>query len=151
PTAFKMVRMMQGVIDNGTGRRARGYGVKGPAAGKTGTTNDQSDAWFIGYTPQILAGAWVGCDDRYLRFGSLRLGQGAAAALPIWAYFMKRVYADPSLKINPDAKFIPPDDFSECGGSIDPGGYSGYSDQNGGNNSDYEEAAPIIPDREWAQ
>lgn len=118
-TAFKMVRLMQGVIDHGTGRRMRGYGLMGDIAGKTGTTNSQADAWFIGYTPQILAGVWVGCDDRYLRFGSERLGQGSAAALPIWAYFMKRCYADKSLNIKSDARFEAPPNFDDCGGTYD--------------------------------
>src|SRR5690606_7514201 len=70
-TAFKMVKMMQGVVDFGTAKRARyRYGLKMQAAGKTGTTNKQTDAWFIGYTPQLLAGTWVGCDDQFLRFRS---------------------------------------------------------------------------------
>ena len=102
---------MQGVTGpGGTAVRLRyRYGFEGEIAGKTGTTNNQADAWFIAYTPQIMAGAWVGCDDRYLRFGSQALGQGASAALPIWALFMKRVYADKSLDIVKDAKFKEPE------------------------------------------
>jgi penicillin-binding protein 1A len=114
-TAFKMVRMMRGTVDFGTGKRLRyRYGFKGDAAGKTGTTNSQADGWFIGYTPHLLAGAWVGCDDRFLRFRSEALGQGAAAALPIWAYFMKKVYADRSLSLDPKAEFDEPEDFNDC-------------------------------------
>ncbi len=114
-TAFKMVRMMQGVIDNGTGRRLRyRYNLEGDIAGKTGTTNKQADAWFIGYTPQLLAGAWVGCDDRFLRFRSEALGQGAAAALPIWAIFMKKVYADKSLDYDQEVKFQKPEGYDDC-------------------------------------
>ena len=146
-TAYKMVRLMQGVVDlpKGTAQRLRfKYNITGEVAGKTGTTNSQADAWFIGYTPQILAGAWVGCDDRYLRFGTTRLGQGAAAALPIWALFMKKVYKDPSLKINADAKFEAPEDFSECEDTIDPGSHRGYSNTDG-----YDEVPPVIPDSEW--
>lgn len=117
-TAFKMVRMMKGVVDFGTGARMRGrYGLNNDIAGKTGTTNNQADAWFIGYTPQLLAGAWVGCDDREFRFRSEALGQGAAAALPIWAFFMKRVYADKNLNINPAATFRAPEGFEDCGGN----------------------------------
>ena len=114
-TAFKMVKLMQGVIDHGTGRRMRfRYNIQSDIAGKTGTTNKQADAWFIGYTPQLIAGAWVGCDDRTFRFGSQALGQGSAAALPIWAYFMKRVYADRGLNIKTDSKFVAPDGFNNC-------------------------------------
>lgn len=146
-TAFKMVRMMQGVVDIGTAKRIRyKYKLEGEIAGKTGTTNNQADAWFIGYTPQLLAGAWVGCDDRYLRFGTTNLGQGAAAALPIWAYFMQRVYADPSLGIKPDAKFEEPEDYNECDVMIDPGSYRG---QQGRTDLEFTERAPTIPDSEW--
>ena len=115
-TAYKMVKLMQGVTGpGGTAVRLRyRYGFEGEIAGKTGTTNNQADAWFIAYTPQIMAGAWVGCDDRYLRFGSQALGQGASAALPIWALFMKRVYADKSLDIVKDAKFKEPEGFDDC-------------------------------------
>ncbi len=114
-TAFKMVKMMRGVVDHGTGGRLRfRYNITNEIAGKTGTTNNQADAWFIGYTPQLLAGAWVGCDDREFRFRDERLGQGAAAALPIWAYFIRRVYADKSLKIDPNAYFKQPENFDDC-------------------------------------
>ncbi len=114
-TAYKIVKLMRGVVDYGTAKRLRyRYGLTSDIAGKTGTTNKQADAWFIGYTPQILAGAWVGCDDRFLRFNSEALGQGAAAALPIWALFMKKVYADKSLDIRTDAQFKEPENFDDC-------------------------------------
>ena len=110
-----MVKMMRGVVDFGTGARMRRrYGITADIAGKTGTTNNQADGWFIGYTPQLLAGGWVGCDDRFLRFQSERLGQGAAAALPIWAIFIKKVYADPKLGIRADATFTEPPNFDDC-------------------------------------
>lgn len=149
-TAFKMVRMMQGVVDYGTAKRIRyRYKIESQAGGKTGTTNNQADAWFIGYTPQLLAGAWVGCDDRYLRFGSTKLGQGAAAALPIWAYFFKRLYADPELNINPDAKFEEPENYNECDVLVDP------SSVNFGNSPatglDSDEEVPTIPGEEWVR
>ena len=114
-TAFKMVKMMRGVVNNGTGARMRfKYGLQNDIAGKTGTTSLQADAWFIGYTPQLMAGAWVGCDDREFHFRQERLGQGASAALPIWALFMKRVYADKTLNINPSATFKQPAGFDDC-------------------------------------
>jgi penicillin-binding protein 1A len=117
-TAFKMVKMMRGVVDFGTGARLRRlYNIKNDVAGKTGTTNSQADAWFIGYCPQLMAGAWVGCDDREFSFRSEALGQGAAAALPIWAFFMKRVYADKSLKIDQNATFKQPEGFDDCDAS----------------------------------
>lgn len=148
-TAFKMVRMMKGVVDYGTAVRLRyRYGFKGEIAGKTGTTNKQADAWFIGYTPQILAGAWVGCDDRYLRFGSQALGQGAAAALPIWAEFMKRVYADKSLNITTEATFKQPEGFDDCNvfdpTSVDRSSYFSNGTGNTGTTDPVEES-------EWAQ
>src|SRR5690606_12748775 len=114
-TAFKMVRMMQGVVDYGTAKRLRyRYNLSGEMAGKTGTTNKQADAWYIGYTPQLLAGAWVGCDDRFLRFRSEALGQGAAAALPIWAYFMQKVYADKTLDLDSGVQFQKPEGYDDC-------------------------------------
>ncbi|MCZ0211858.1 hypothetical protein OZK63_41610, partial [Streptomyces sp. UMAF16] len=68
------------------------FDVSGNIAGKTGTTNDNSDAWFMGYTPQLLAGAWVGCDDRFIHINSSSYnGQGARAAMPIWGYFYEKV------------------------------------------------------------
>jgi penicillin-binding protein 1A len=147
-TAFKMVKMMRGVIDFGTGARMRRrYGITGQIAGKTGTTNNQADGWFIGYSPQLLAGAWVGCDDRFLRFQSEALGQGAAAALPIWAYFYKKVAADKTLGIDKDAEFKQPEAFDDCDvadptsrmrSGLNNGSIGGYSDEDESqNNSDY--------------
>jgi penicillin-binding protein 1A len=156
-TAYKMVLMMKGVTEIGTARRLRSrYGLSGDMAGKTGTTNDQSDAWYIGYTPQLLAGAWVGCDDRFLRFSSEAQGQGAAAALPIWAYFFKKVMGDSKTSITSASKFIAPENFSNCG---DMGGTGGeyYGDPNEGVDSAgnpiirSDTADPIeeIPTTEW--
>jgi len=119
-TAFRMIKLMREVVNQGTGHRLRfRYNFTNDIAGKTGTTSNQADAWFIGYTPQIIAGGWVGHDDRVFRFGTEDMGQGAAAALPVWAYFMKRVYADKSLRINSekidyDAVFKEPDGFDDC-------------------------------------
>ncbi len=103
--AFTMVKMMQGVVDIGTGRRLRGMGLTGEIAGKTGTTNDNTDTWFLGYTPQLLAGGWVGCDDPFLKM----VGEGNRTALPIWGYFFERVLNDKTLGISKDAKFVQPE------------------------------------------
>ncbi|MBL7718885.1 MAG: transglycosylase domain-containing protein [Flavipsychrobacter sp.] len=151
-TAYRMVKMMQGVVDHGTGARMRHrYGIKGDIAGKTGTTNKQADAWFIGYTPQILCGAWVGCDDRVFRFGSERLGQGAAAALPIWAYFMRRVYADPKLGYTTEKKFEVPENYNDCN-VLDPTSFDRGSTYGSYGDDAYDgeqEQIPAIPEEEW--
>ena len=100
-TAYLMLTLMKGVVESGTGARLRyKYGLINPIAGKTGTTQSNSDGWFMGLTPDLVTGVWVGGDDRTIRFRVTSLGQGANMALPIWALFMKRVYGDPSLKIS---------------------------------------------------
>lgn len=97
-TAFKTVRLMQGVVDFGTGRRLRGqYQLSFPLGGKTGTTDNQSDGWFVGYTPMLTCGIWVGCEDRAAHFRSTALGQGARTALPVFGLFMQKCYNDPEL------------------------------------------------------
>ncbi len=108
-TAYFVISMMEGVVKFGTGRRMWSYGVKGTVAGKTGTTNDNSDAWFIGYTPQLLCGVWSGCDDRFIRFSSTTNGQGASAALPVWGYFYNKVENDKTLPYSDTADFAKPD------------------------------------------
>lgn len=108
-TAFIMVNMMRGVVDGGTGNRLRTvYGLKGQIAGKTGTTNGNSDAWFIGYTPTITAGVWVGAEDRDVHFTSGALGQGSAAALPIWGIWMQKCLKDGTLGISEMDMFMAP-------------------------------------------
>lgn len=89
---------MQGVVNSGTAVRLNyRYKLNMPMAGKTGTTDNNSDGWFMGYTPYLTAGAWVGCEDRSAHFRATSEGQGANSALPIWAIFMAKCYADPSL------------------------------------------------------
>ena len=108
-TAYLMANLMQGVINQGTGARLRSvFGLRGEIGGKTGTTNDNSDGWFIGYTPSITAGIWVGAEDRQVHFKSLALGSGSNMALPIWGYFMKKVLADPTLGISEQDRFVAP-------------------------------------------
>ena len=118
--AYKMVSMMRGVVDGGTGSRMRfRYGIKAQMAGKTGTTNDNSDGWFIGYTPSLSFGAWVGGDERDIHFNSMALGQGANASLPIAALFLQKVYADPQLGYSPDETFDMPAGFNPCNDTYD--------------------------------
>ncbi len=108
-TAYLMANLMQGVVNNGTAIRLRvKYGLKGEIAGKTGTTNDQSDGWFIGYTPTLTAGGWVGAEDRQVHFESLALGGGSNMALPIWGIFMTKVLKDGTLGVSEYDKFIAP-------------------------------------------
>ena len=106
-TAYRMCRMMQGTVDIGTAAGLRGRLGAAEMGGKTGTTNDNADFWFMGYTPQLLAGTWVGCDDRFLTLGA-NMFQGGTVARPIWENFFKKVYADKSLGIDKDAKFSVP-------------------------------------------
>jgi penicillin-binding protein 1A len=120
-TAYLMANLMQGVVNSGTGVRLRAkYGLKGEIAGKTGTTNDQSDGWFIGYTPSLTAGVWVGAEDRQVHFESLALGGGSNMALPIWGLFMQKVMKDGTLGVYETDRFIAPPGISlnlDCDGS----------------------------------
>lgn len=105
-TSYQMIDMMRAVIDQGTGQRLRSkYNLKGPIAGKTGTTNNNSDGWFVGYTPDLVTACWVGGEDRDIHFNSTAMGQGAAVALPIWAYYMQKVFAASYLGYDPDKEF----------------------------------------------
>ena len=114
--AMKMLTILMGVVDNGTAGRLRyRYNFQGQIGAKTGTTNNNSDGWFIGFTPQLVSGCWVGGEDRDIHFYRGQMGQGATMALPIWAIFMKKVYADRSLGIDPMAKFDLPEDYNPCG------------------------------------
>jgi len=100
-TAYRTLNLMKGVVDHGTGLRLRfRYGLTQPIAGKTGTTQNNSDGWFMGITPDLVSGVWVGCEDRSAHFRSTDLGQGASMALPIWGLYMKKIYADKSLKVS---------------------------------------------------
>ncbi len=97
-TAYLMINLLQGVVQDGTGRRVRyKYELMNPIAGKTGTTQNQSDGWFMGVTPNLVSGAWVGGENRSIHFNTISLGQGANMALPIWAKYMKKVYNDSTL------------------------------------------------------
>lgn len=111
-SSYAMIDMMESVINNGTGRRLRSY-VHGPVAGKTGTTNENSDGWFVAYTPRLVTACWVGGEDRDIRFNSTAYGQGAAAALPIWGLYMKSIYEDPSMDYDPRQPFERPEGYME--------------------------------------
>ena len=106
-TAYLMANLMQGVVNGGTAYALRArFGLTGEMAGKTGTTNDNADGWFIGYTPQLTAGAWAGFEDMQVHFAALANGGGSASALPIWGYFMQSVRKDPSLAKYYDKEFF---------------------------------------------
>ena len=114
-SAHKMLYMLRAVVDGGTGGRLRfRYGLKGQIGGKTGTTNNNSDAWFMGVTPRLVSGMWVGGDDRDIHFDSMAMGQGATMALPIFAYFMQSIYKDKTLGYSEDEVFDVPSDFNPC-------------------------------------
>ncbi|UFH47253.1 transglycosylase domain-containing protein [Flavobacterium galactosidilyticum] len=120
--AYAVVKLLEGVTEGGSGDRLRTtgggngsnrwtgypYAFKNPIAGKTGTTQNQSDGWFMGMVPNLVTGIWVGCEDRSARFKSITYGQGATAALPVWGYFMKLCYADPELKVSKSPFERPP-------------------------------------------
>ncbi len=131
--AYTMIELMKGVAEYGTasgelGRRGISKGVE--IAGKTGTTQNNSDGWFMGIVPNLATGVWVGWEDRATHFRSTGEGQGAKMALPIWAIFMKKVWADKELGITPDDKFIKPSDWTNgCDDLRGMGG--GYGDEGG--------------------
>ncbi len=158
-TAYSVIKMMQGVMQFGTGAGIWQYDPPGglEIAGKTGTTNDNSDAWFMGYTPQYLAGGWVGCDDRFIRFNSENLnGQGGRAAMPIWAYFFSKAAADANCGIDTKLTFIKPDIMSNdinidyINGTTPVLGGEG-EDLGTGTSTDYEVPKDIKPEELGAE
>ena len=131
--AYTMIELMRGVADFGTASgelRRRGIARGVEIAGKTGTTQKNSDGWFMGIVPNLATGVWVGWEDRATHFRSTGEGQGAKMALPIWAIFMKKVWADKSLSITPDDKFVKPSEWNNgCADLQGMGG--GYGDEGG--------------------
>jgi len=112
-TAYLMIDLMKGVVDFGTSVRLRyRYNFTAELAGKTGTTNNHSDGWFMGLAPNLVSGAWVGGEERSIHFRGITLGQGASMALPIWALYMEQVYADPNLPYTQEDKFTKPDQLN---------------------------------------
>lgn len=116
-TSVKMLDMLRAVMDGGTGSRIRyKYGLKAPMGGKTGTTQNNSDGWFMAFTPNLVTATWVGGEDRSIHFDRTAQGQGAAMALPIYGLFMQKIYGDPKLGYSPDEQF-PKSAINPCAGS----------------------------------
>lgn len=111
--SYKMLHMLKSVIDGGTGGRIRfRYNIKAEMGGKTGTTQNNSDGWFMGFTPSLVSGCWVGGEDRSIHFDRLAEGQGASMALPIYALYMQKVYADKTLGYSEEESFEIPEKFA---------------------------------------
>jgi penicillin-binding protein 1A len=161
-TAYTMTRVMQGTVDKGTAAGLRGRLGAAEMGGKTGTTNSNADFWFMGYTPQLLAGAWVGCDDRFITLESSAYF-GGSVARPIWENFFKKVYADKTLGIDKDARFVQPSDYNNQINSaddipieIDPNPAGEGEDQGVGTEDDYNisndyigpESKPVVEEDE---
>ena len=122
-SANKMLYMLKAVVDGGTaGRLRHKYGFTAELGGKTGTTNNNSDAWFMGLTPTLVSGVWVGGDDRDIHFSSMAMGQGATMALPVFALYMQKVYKDKQLGYNEKAVFDLPPGYNPC--NMDESGLS---------------------------
>ncbi|MEI9945121.1 MAG: transglycosylase domain-containing protein [Chitinophagaceae bacterium] len=147
-TAYRMARMMEGTVTRGTAGGLMARLGASEMAGKTGTTNDNADAWYMGYTPQLLAGTWVGCDDRFIRNAGAG-GFGGAAARPIWEAFFQKVYADKTLGIEKTARFSRPADLENEINSADlmdlvEPGMPGNDDVGVGNENDYNYSQDYI-------
>ena len=124
--SYETLKMMKGVVDYGTSTSLRWSpkwgGIKVPMAGKTGTTQGNSDGWFVGLTPDLVTACWAGGEEKYVRFRSMAWGQGARMALPIYGYYMQQVYDDKNIKISTE-------DFEEPIG-YDPGLFTCDGDEN---------------------
>jgi penicillin-binding protein 1A len=152
--AYTMYKMMQGVVDFGTGGSMRWkYNITSDMGGKTGTTNLNTDGWFMGYTPQILAGCWVGCDDPFLHLSNGWTNGGNDMAMPEWAYFMQKVYADRKLGIDPKVTFQKPAELNNnpiyadqnFSNLVKEGEGNDIEDNGNGNAGDYENSSPNVP------
>lgn len=148
-SAYKMIDMMKSVIDNGTGVRMRyRYKFTAQMAGKTGTTNNNSDAWFVGYTPSLTYGAWVGGDERDVHFASMANGQGAAAALPVAAIFLQKVFADKELPYKQSERFDIPASFDPCRNDYEFVGGGGEVMEDMGEDFNLPSEEPEVPAEE---
>lgn len=116
---YKILSMLLNVVDGGTAASLRGrFGISAQMGGKTGTTNSNSDSWFMGFTPELVTGVWVGGEERYIHFNTMALGQGARAALPIYGYYMQNVYKDEHLPYSQQTRFQFPAGFDPCNGEV---------------------------------
>lgn len=116
---YKILSILLNVVDSGTGASLRSrYNIHAQMGGKTGTTNSNSDTWFMGFTPDLVTGVWVGGEERYIHFNTMAFGQGARAALPIYGLYMQKVYSDSRLPYSQDTKFKFPDNYNPCEGEI---------------------------------
>ena len=113
-SAYKMLVMLRAVVNEGTGGRVRRLGVAADMGGKTGTTNYNADGWFMGFTPSLVSGCWVGGEDRDIHFDTMLHGQGASMALPIWTKYMVKVLGDKTLGYDENEKFQLPEGFDPC-------------------------------------
>lgn len=142
---YKILSMLMSVVDHGTGSSLRGkFGIQAQMGGKTGTTNSNSDAWFMGFTPELVTGVWVGGDERYIHFNNMAYGQGARASLPIYGYYMQSVYKDPKLPYSQTTKFEFPEGYQDCEGELRISGFGG--DGGGGGGGAIEEVSEGIFD-----
>lgn len=144
--AYAMIDLMKGVTDRGTGKWVRTkYGINSEVASKTGTTNDNSDGWFIGLTPNLVTGVWVGAEDRFAHFQSTGRGQGAATALPIWAYYMQQVYKNgKAYGVTAEDKFEKPKDIDEKWDCSSMTGFHTYGSMGGTFDYDYSGASEYV-------
>lgn len=117
---WRILSVLLNVVDSGTGNRLRRppYSITAQTGGKTGTTNDNADGWFMAFTPDLVSSTWVGGDERYIHFNNMAQGQGASMALPIYGKYIRKVYDDPNLPYSQDARFTFPDDIDLCGGTV---------------------------------
>ena len=131
-SAHKMLYMLKAVVDGGTAGRLRSrHNLTAELGGKTGTTNNNSDAWFMGLTPRLVSGCWVGGEDRDIHFNTTSMGQGATMALPIFGYYMKKVYADPQLGYSQADHFDLPEGYNPCYNAAEGGGGDDADDEGG--------------------
>lgn len=136
---YNMLYMLQNVINNGTARALRGaYGLTAEMGGKTGTTNSNSDTWFVGFTPNLVTGIWIGGEERYIHFNNMAYGQGAKASLPVFGLFMKKIFNDPKLPAYTQSlQFEFPAEYSPCDGG-------GYYSSGGDGGSQTEEIEEVV-------
>jgi penicillin-binding protein 1A len=144
-----MLDMLRGVVNGGTGSRVRrDYGITVDMGGKTGTTQNNSDGWFMGFTPSLVTGCWVGGEERDIHFDRMADGQGASMALPIWGIYMNKVYADETLPYSQDEKFDLPENFDPCGGThliVDEDVEESETDMESDDSSGEEENTIVVP------